>query len=226
MLSVTTLIPYLGACFLLAIVPGPTVTVILANSLKGGTLAGLAIIAGTQLGLVTMIVVVALGLEAVMGFMAFAFDWIKLAGAAYLVWLGFNMLRSSGHLGQAAVGPAKSYRRLVLDGFLVIWSNPKALIFLGAFLPQFVTSEAAIDNDRAAELVRLGHAIRRLETGGLREVASTRVLIAAGRLIAEGLTPRDAARAAIAGPLTDDPTVTGGLLEMIDAYLADSRPGD
>ena len=143
MFNLTTLIPYLGACFILAIVPGPTVTVILANSLKGGTLAGLSIIAGTQLGLVTMIGVVALGLEAVMGFMAFAFDWIKLAGAAYLVWLGFNMLRSSGDLGQAAAGPAKSYRRLIFDGFLVIWSNPKALIFLGAFLPQFVTDQSA-----------------------------------------------------------------------------------
>jgi threonine/homoserine/homoserine lactone efflux protein len=143
MFSVTTLIPYLGACFLLAIVPGPTVTVILANSLKGGTLAGLAIIAGTQLGLVTMIGVVGLGLEAVMGFMAFAFDWIKLAGAAYLVWLGFNMLRSSGQLGRSTTDPAKSYRRLVVDGFLVIWSNPKALIFLGAFLPQFVTDQSA-----------------------------------------------------------------------------------
>jgi threonine/homoserine/homoserine lactone efflux protein len=143
MFSVTTLIPYLGACFLLAIVPGPTVTVILANSLKGGTLAGLSIIAGTQLGLVTMIGVVGLGLEAVMGFMAFAFDWIKLAGAAYLVWLGFNMLRSSGQLGRSTTDPAKSYRRLVVDGFLVIWSNPKALIFLGAFLPQFVTDQSA-----------------------------------------------------------------------------------
>ena len=93
MFSVTTLIPYLGACFLLAIVPGPTVTVILANSLRGGTLAGLAIIGGTQLGLVTMIGVVGLGLEAVIGFMALAFDWIILAGAAYLVWLVFIMLR-------------------------------------------------------------------------------------------------------------------------------------
>lgn len=143
MFHLSTLIPYLGACFILAIVPGPTVTVILANSLKSGTMAGLSIIAGTQLGLVTMIAVVALGLEAVMGFMAFAFDWIKLAGAAYLIWLGYNMLRSSGELGQAAAGPAKSYRRLIFDGFLVIWSNPKALIFLGAFLPQFVTEEAA-----------------------------------------------------------------------------------
>ena len=58
---------------------------------------------------------------------------------------------------------------------------------------------------------------------GLREVASTRVLIAAGRLVAEGLSPRDAARAAIAGPLTDDSTVTRGLVEMIDAYLTDQR---
>ena len=141
MFSLATLIPYLGACAVLAIVPGPTVTVILANAFRSGTLAGLSIIAGTQLGLVTMILVVALGLEAVMGFMAFAFDWIKLAGAAYLVWLGFNMLMSKGELGTAAAGTAKSYRRLMVDGFLVIWSNPKALIFLGAFLPQFVSAE-------------------------------------------------------------------------------------
>jgi threonine/homoserine/homoserine lactone efflux protein len=143
MFSLATLIPYLGACVLLAIVPGPTVTVILANSLRSGTLAGLSIIAGTQIGLVTMILVVALGLEAVMGFMAFAFDWIKLAGAAYLVWLGFNLVRSNGELGAEAAGPARSFRRLMLDGFLVIWSNPKALIFLGAFLPQFVSRENA-----------------------------------------------------------------------------------
>jgi len=52
------------------------------------------------------------------------------------------------------------------------------------------------------------------------------VLIAAGQLIAEGLSPRDAARAAIAGPLTDDSTVTRGLVEMIDAYLAEQPPID
>ena len=88
---------------------------------------------------------------------------------------------------------------------------------------KIVATEAAIDHDRAVELVRLGQAIRRLETGGLREVASTRVLIAAGRLIGEGLSPREAARAAIAGPLTDDSTVTRGLVEMIDVYLADQQ---
>jgi nitric oxide reductase NorQ protein len=82
-----------------------------------------------------------------------------------------------------------------------------------------VAHEAGVDGARAAELVRFGQAIRRLETGGLREVASTRVLIAAGRLVAEGLTMREAARAAIAGPLTDDAAVGRGLAEMIDIYL-------
>jgi nitric oxide reductase NorQ protein len=84
-----------------------------------------------------------------------------------------------------------------------------------------VAHEAAVDQETSARLVRLGQAVRRIETAGLREVASTRVLIAAGRLVTEGLPLRDAARAAIAGPLTDDPMVTAGLFEMIDAYLGD-----
>jgi nitric oxide reductase NorQ protein len=85
-----------------------------------------------------------------------------------------------------------------------------------------VAHEAGVDAATAAELVRFGQAIRRLETGGLREVASTRVLIAAGRLIAEGLSMAEAARAAVAGPLTDDPSVGRGLNELIDVYLAGS----
>lgn len=88
-----------------------------------------------------------------------------------------------------------------------------------------VAHEAGVDVAIAAELVRFGQAIRRLETGGLREVASTRVLIAAGRLIVEGLTARDAARAAIAGPLTDDALVGRGLNEMIEVYLGDAIAG-
>jgi nitric oxide reductase NorQ protein len=87
---------------------------------------------------------------------------------------------------------------------------------------KIVATEAGIDHDRAAQLVRFGQAIRRLETAGLREVASTRVLIAAGRLMAEGLSAREAGRAAIAGTLTDDPAVIAGLVEMIDVYLVSS----
>jgi nitric oxide reductase NorQ protein len=90
-----------------------------------------------------------------------------------------------------------------------------------------VAHEAGVDVVTAAQLVRFGQAIRRLETGGLREVASTRVLIAAGRLVAEGLPMNAAAEAAIAGPLSDDVAVNRSLKEMINVYLSESvRSGD
>ena len=84
---------------------------------------------------------------------------------------------------------------------------------------EVVAHESGVDAAVAAQLVQLAGAIRRVEHAGLREVASTRVLIAAGRLVAEGLPLRTAARAAVAGPLTDDPVVGAGLVEMIDSYL-------
>jgi nitric oxide reductase NorQ protein len=83
-----------------------------------------------------------------------------------------------------------------------------------------VEHEAGVDAAIAADLVRLGQAIRRVDHAGLREVASTRVLIAAGGLITQGVAPRAAARAAVVGPLTDDPGVGAGLAELVDAYLA------
>jgi nitric oxide reductase NorQ protein len=84
-----------------------------------------------------------------------------------------------------------------------------------------VAHESGVDPETAARLVQLGQAVRRLENVGLREVASTRVLVAAARLVVGGLSLREAARAAVAGPLTDDPVVTAGLFEMIDAYITD-----
>jgi nitric oxide reductase NorQ protein len=82
-----------------------------------------------------------------------------------------------------------------------------------------ICHEAQVDHEQAAVLVQLAQAIRRLDTAGLREVASTRVLIAAARLHADGVPLATAARAAIAGPLTDDPLVAAGLAEMISTYL-------
>lgn len=82
-----------------------------------------------------------------------------------------------------------------------------------------VAHEAGVDPGQAAQLVGLAQAIRRLETAGLREVASTRVLIAAAQLHGDGVPLVTAARAAIAGPLTDDPVVGAGLVQMISTYL-------
>jgi nitric oxide reductase NorQ protein len=85
-----------------------------------------------------------------------------------------------------------------------------------------IIHEAGVEPEQAAQLVRLAQAVRRLETAGLREVASTRVLIAAARLFADGVPLVAAARAAIAGPLTDDPVVGAGLVRMISTYLGDA----
>ncbi len=92
---------------------------------------------------------------------------------------------------------------------------------------QIVVAEAGADEQLADDLVRLGQGIRRVKEAGLREVASTRTLVAAASLIGEGLDFREAAIAAIAGPLTDDVELREGLIAMIESYAAgaaDERP--
>jgi homoserine/homoserine lactone efflux protein len=128
---------YLIACVVVVFVPGPTVTLVIANSLKHGTRAGLLNVVGTQVGLAIMIGVVGIGLTSLIEAMGHWFDWLRLAGAAYLVWMGWKMIRSSGETGDGAV--TKPPRGgFVMQGTLVALSNPKTLIFFGAFFPQFI----------------------------------------------------------------------------------------
>jgi threonine/homoserine/homoserine lactone efflux protein len=128
---------YVVACAVLLIIPGPTVTLIVANSLRHGTRAGMLNIAGTQLGLAVMIAIVLAGLASLIEALGWWFEWVRLAGAAYLVWLGIKLLRTSTSLGlpQAAPRPRGGF---FLQGFLVLMSNPKALILFGALFPQFM----------------------------------------------------------------------------------------
>lgn len=136
-MSIELYLAYVAACFVLAIVPGPTVTLIVANSLAHGTRAGLINMAGTQLAVAVLIGIVAVGLASLMATMGWWFDWLRLAGAAYLVWMGWKLLRSSGAI--ADMGGAQAPRiGFFWQGFLVLMSNPKALILFGALIPQFV----------------------------------------------------------------------------------------
>lgn len=132
---------YLLACIVIIIVPGPTVTLIIANSLTHGARAGLLNVAGTQLGIACMIALVAIGLASLIEALGWWFDWVRLAGAAYLVWLGIKLLRSTGSAGAPARAPAPR-GGFLLQGFLVAVSNPKTLVFFGAFLPQFIDPAA------------------------------------------------------------------------------------
>jgi len=138
LLEPSAFIAFISACFFLAIVPGPTVTLIVANALSRGPIAGLFTILGAQIAVFLMVVVVALGLQAVIGFMSWAFFWVKLVGAAYLLWIGFKMITSRSGSAFDDKSSAKSAGQSVIQGFAVTMSNPKALLFLGAFLPQFI----------------------------------------------------------------------------------------
>ncbi|HYE84830.1 MAG TPA: LysE family translocator [Vicinamibacterales bacterium] len=136
-MSLEIYIAYIVACFVIALVPGPTVTVIVANSLAHGSRAGLLNVAGTQLGLALMMAILVIGLSSVIAAMGWLFDWLRWAGAAYLVWLGWKLLRAPEAMidVRQASTPKGGF---LLQGFLVLMANPKALLWFGAFIPQFV----------------------------------------------------------------------------------------
>lgn len=138
MIDPAIILPYIVACLLFSIVPGPSVTVVVANSLAGGTWAGLLTILGTEISMFSMVTVVALGLNVVMELVSEAFVVIKLVGAAYLVWIGWKMFTTSGQLSLDRAGARLPAGRYIWQGAVINWSNPKTLLFLGAFLPQFV----------------------------------------------------------------------------------------
>ena len=141
MFDAATLVTFALTAIVVVLVPGPNVSITIAAGLTRGPIAALAIVAGTLIGVFTMMLVVALGFDALVGFMGRAFEWIKLIGALYLIYLGVGMFRSSGNLAQGSITKRETCVQLAFRGFVVFWSNPKALLFFSAFMPQFVTLE-------------------------------------------------------------------------------------
>src|ERR1700722_16383222 len=93
-MSLQIYLAYIAACVGLALLPGPIVTLVIANGLRHGTRAALTNIAGVQVALTIVIGVVAIGLTSLMATMGYWFDWVRFAGAAYLVWLGHQFDRN------------------------------------------------------------------------------------------------------------------------------------
>ncbi len=125
------------ATVIVVIVPGPNVTVIVANSLRSGLKAGMACVLGTQLGVLIILSVLAAGLHVLLEYLSVVFDYIRIIGAMYLVWLGLKLLRSDGALLNAGA-QSGSMRACFWQGCMVLLANPKAHLFFGAFIPQFI----------------------------------------------------------------------------------------
>ena len=136
------LLYFIIASFLVVIVPGPTVSLIIANSLKFGVKAGLLNVLGTQIGVLILIFLLALGFEFISPFVDKIIKIVRILGAIYLIILGIITFNSKINLNNNQSD--KYNKRFILQGLTVILTNPKIFLFLGSFLPQFISLEYSI----------------------------------------------------------------------------------
>ena len=129
------------ACIVLAITPGPDMSLFLSRAISQGRGAGLACMAGALTGIVVHTAMVALGLSALIVAAPVAFNALKLVGAGYLAWLAFDAIRNGSSLNLKA-GPTRvrSVKANFLTGLGVNLLNPKIILFFMTFLPQFVSA--------------------------------------------------------------------------------------
>lgn len=158
MVSTDRLSAFAAMSFVLIVIPGPSVLFVVGRALAQGRRAALTTVVGNTLGAYVLIVAVAFGIGAVVERSVLVFTVLKLAGAAYLVYLGVKAWRERGSLHAAVTGGGAGAhgvggRRTFWEGFAVGVTNPKTLVFFAAVLPQFV------DRDQghvAAQMLLLG----------------------------------------------------------------------
>jgi threonine/homoserine/homoserine lactone efflux protein len=187
-MSLQVYLAFVAACIALALLPGPIVTLLIANGLRHGTRAALTNILGVQVALLIVIGILAVGLTSLMATMGYWFDWVRFAGAAYLVWLGIKLIRSPVEGIDADAPPPPPRGGFFLQGFVVALSNPKLLVFFGAFIPQFVD----MNQDHLSQVLILGvtfmvlagltDAVYALLAGRVRAIFSVRRTRAVSRI--------------------------------------------
>ncbi|MFJ9632225.1 LysE family translocator [Streptomyces sp. NPDC091280] len=141
MVSTDRLLAFAALSFLLIVVPGPSVLFVIGRALAHGRRAALTTVLGNTLGAYLLVVAVALGVGSLVERSVLVFTTLKLAGAAYLVFLGVKAWRRRGSLRAAFTSeeaPPHSGWRTLWEGFAVGVANPKTIVFFAAVLPQFV----------------------------------------------------------------------------------------
>lgn len=155
--SLATLLAFSLATLLLAATPGPDMTLSISRALKDGRAAGLAVILGTNVGIMVHTMLVAFGVSALIIASPLAFTILKTGGAGYLCWLAFQAVRKGSKfiVKKEDELPAARGSNLsaFLNGFWVNLLNPKVIIFFMTFLPQFVS---ASDPNVTGKLLFLG----------------------------------------------------------------------
>lgn len=117
--------------------PGPSVLLTVAHSISFGWRSAIATVGGATIGIAVQLAVAAVGLTSLLTIIAEAFEWFRWGGAAYLIYLGIKQWRSANEsLAFETTTVTKS--NLLVQGLIITIPNPKSLIFIAAFLPQFI----------------------------------------------------------------------------------------
>lgn len=138
MIPIENLLAFAIASVVIIVIPGPSVLFVIGRSIALGRRAGVLSVVGNALGTIPAVLAVAFGVGAIVASSVVAFTIIKIAGAAYLVYLGVQAIRhrhAHANSPQTAVASAGA---LLLQGFVVGLTNPKTIAFFVAVLPQFV----------------------------------------------------------------------------------------
>jgi threonine/homoserine/homoserine lactone efflux protein len=153
MVPVPNLLAFVLASVLLIMLPGPSVLFVLGRSIALGRRGGLLSVLGNALGMLPAIAAVALGIGALVAQSVVVFTVVKIAGAAYMVFLGVQAIRHRREraMPDQSVAP-RSTLRLLAEGFVVGITNPKTIAFFVAVLPQFVAHDAGSIPLQLAEL--------------------------------------------------------------------------
>jgi threonine/homoserine/homoserine lactone efflux protein len=140
-MSLQLYLAFVAATAILILIPGPSVALIVANSVAHGPRYGLVTVAGTATAVVLQLILTVAGMTTFLTVLANWFEWLRWIGVAYLLYLGFRAWRAPAVDLTQAKPEARSARGIFLRGSLVALTNPKTLLFYGAFFPQFVSVE-------------------------------------------------------------------------------------
>ncbi len=144
MIDMQLYLAFLSAAIVLALIPGPNVALIAANSVAYGARFGLLTVAGTSTAILVQLALTALGMSALLGALGEWFEWVRWVGAFYLLYLGITQWRAAATVPAASAPAVASAPATYGRGVAVALSNPKTLLFYGAFLPQFVTPDETL----------------------------------------------------------------------------------
>ena len=144
---------FIGICVTVSVSPGPAVLYIVTRTLDQGTAAGFSSMAGITLGGIVHVYLAAFGVAAVAAAWPLSLILVQATGAAYLVWIGWQRIRTAGERADIEKPATAKLWKVFREGVIVNLTNPKTVLFLVAFLPQFVDAGAT---SLTAELLILG----------------------------------------------------------------------